>query len=386
VFLLWAIAVGIASVDNDTKNVNIISVLLAAVCLRINLGDDENESHMLWANSPKVKDLSSWIRVTTTVLKDCDDSDDWERPLWFRQVLLVKLLPDIFSEITKRETCQDIAVGDEWLSNAIRKSLYLRVQNCLQEYDPVKGIPITCFDYLGLIVWSTLMEIENHIFINCNLHTTSVPVPEYFHYSMRNRSKICLLANNHKDCPDIQHLLSRIETFVENNQVIYKTIAHVFQQYQPVGALPNLKPNQTLSEWWYYLANLAMCPKFPISHNLLLVAYIYELMEDRHFSSHFQYANTLEQLSLTKGAKVNFDISANQLKINYDHLEINVPCLSARLPDSLWYYVDGRRSVRSQGMIRVFIHLKMIKTGSNSIEQAGYNVGSDIVDYHEERS
>jgi hypothetical protein len=83
-----------------------------------------------------------------------------------------------------------------------------------------------------------------------------------------------------------------------------------------------------------------MCPKLQVHKSLCLLACIYKLMGDERLVYHFQYANTLERLTLAQGVETDFT-KPDKLVIAYGPLEISVSQTLATLPDNQWMYKDG---------------------------------------------
>jgi hypothetical protein len=338
-FFLWIMAVGVASIDDSIKNINIISVFLTTTCLQWNNNASE-ETYRTWANTPSFEDLSYWDGFINLKIKDLEEprrQQPGER--WVEQVLLVKFLPDHFSEKTKQDVCRGITVPKEWLADIIRKASPTKVQRCLDQYDHSEKVPITCFDYFGIIVWSILMEIENHVYNKCaNGCTNSVLIPTGFSMDMmRHRAKILLLATNHQDCLDIQKLSERITALIDSSTVICRLVTHFFKLS---STLQPLEQEQDLPDG----SQNAICPTFRVDNKWILLAYCYKLMSDKRLAYHFQYANTLERLSLARGAETDFS-RTDKLTITHGPLEINVSRALVTLPDKQWMYIDDSNNI-----------------------------------------
>lgn len=159
----------------------------------------------------------------------------------------------------------------------------------------------------------------------------------------------------------MNELLEGFTVWANQNPIVYKAAAMVYARYIPFGALDRLHEGQPLSEWWFKLAQKAACPGFDIDFNLLLTIYLYEMMGNTEFHTHFEYASYLENLSLVKDAVIEFDPITNQNVIKYYKMSINIPFLWPNFPHEAWQYVDHHRIQPSNGIITVLIQLQVME-------------------------
>lgn len=100
-------------------------------------------------------------------------------------VILVKMLPNLFCKELRNKRFEGISDKESQLTHVLRRACYPHVQGCLGRYNVWKSVSITCFDFIGLNVWTTLRDIETHIFKDCHRVTNTIPIPEPFFYSIK---------------------------------------------------------------------------------------------------------------------------------------------------------------------------------------------------------
>ncbi|KAI8574911.1 hypothetical protein K450DRAFT_264135 [Umbelopsis ramanniana AG] len=270
---------------------------------------------------------------------------------WIDRVTFSKLFPNKICEQTQLSLYKDTLNGDDWLPKLIRLSSPNIVRTCLDRYDTAQGI--TVFDLLGIKVWSAIMKIEDHIF-SCQEYMSAIKSTQPSPINARHRAMICLLANAHRKCESIAALLNEISTWVNDNEILYTTLAHVFPEYMPVGLLPNLG-SKSISEWWYALAKKSICPGYDVDHSILVLIYLYNLMDGNGLDAHFQYANCLENLSLAE--KTDIINTSHGYQLRYGAFDTIARGHWPLLPKSAWFVLSNGSMKMSSGMIRTLIHM-----------------------------
>lgn len=344
-FFIWVMAVGIAAVDERLININLISIFFAALSMR-----NDSGRISLWANSPSYKEIKHWSKIIFTF----QSTSNLVVSSWSDRVVFAKLFPEKISEDVQTVLYKDILNCDDWLSKLLRLSNSNVIRNCLMRYDTPGSSCITYFDLIGIKVWSTIMKIEEHLF-TCREAMPVAHSTQISSINIRNRSKMCLLANAHVKCPAIEVLLDEVSEWVSNNEVLYATLAHVFPEYMPSGGMPHLG-TKSISNWWYALARKAMCPGYNVEHSILVLIYLYDLMNDNDLDYHFQYANCLEKIALLKGTDVIN--TPHGYRLRYGTLDILANGSWARLPATAWFVMSNNRMKMSSGMIRTITHLE----------------------------
>lgn len=343
----WLIALVLCSLNNKVKNWSLICILGAAISYRSSLTKGP-----LWKTNVTPHMHAIWNCVSNSINGLINEDSNTQ----LHKNIFATLYPNVVDPPSENKDSDwlrrhYITHHPEWLKRALKR---IEIND-----------GYTAFDLVGIKICQCLWELEDHIFSGCSKTLRSVNTLSISRITGRGRSMICLIASGHIQCNKVKEINKKLEEWLDENRIIYLTLAQVCKEYLPAGMLKNVG-NQDIKEWWVSNASRVLCPGYDIPVGMLTLMYMYEMFLNEGMDEYFAYASSIENLTLVPGAAVNF--TPTSVRIEIFGLTVETRSGWHNLPNDLWYSASSTNSGALEGMLRTIAHIKLTSTNKRAIE------------------